>query len=319
MNTENSTKNTETIENYDFSSGKALLSLCTSNEIPISEAMLRREIQLGETTRDAVLKKLSRSIEIMRTSTTQPLTNPIPSMGGLIGGEAQKVWIGAKSASPASSSIPASSTGPAPLCGMTLSKAIAYAMAVLEVNASMGLIVAAPTAGSSGVIPGAVLSVCEDYGLGDAAVFDGLLNASAIGYLFMRNASVAGAEAGCQAEVGAASAMAASAIAQLLGGSPQQCLQAASLALSNLLGLVCDPIAGLVESPCQTRNAIGVANAFTSAQLALAGVNHPVPFDEMTEAMYKVGKSLPFELRETALGGNAGTPTGCSLCGSCRH
>ena len=319
MNTENNTKNTETIENYDFSSGKALLSLCTSNEIPISEAMLRREIQLGETTRDAVLKKLSRSIEIMRTSTTQPLTNPIPSMGGLIGGEAQKVWNGAKSASPASSSIPASSTGPAPLCGMTLSKAIAYAMAVLEVNASMGLIVAAPTAGSSGVIPGAVLSVCEDYGLGDAAVFDGLLNASAIGYLFMRNASVAGAEAGCQAEVGAASAMAASAIAQLLGGSPQQCLQAASLALSNLLGLVCDPIAGLVESPCQTRNAIGVANAFTSAQLALAGVNHPVPFDEMTEAMYKVGKSLPFELRETALGGNAGTPTGCSLCGSCRH
>ena len=319
MNTENSTKNTETIENYDFSSGKALLSLCTSNEIPISEAMLRREIQLGETTRDAVLKKLSRSIEIMRTSTTQPLTNPIPSMGGLIGGEAQKVWNGAKSASPASSSIPASSTGPAPLCGMTLSKAIAYAMAVLEVNASMGLIVAAPTAGSSGVIPGAVLSVCEDYGLGDAAVFDGLLNASAIGFLFMRNASVAGAEAGCQAEVGAASAMAASAIAQRLGGSPQQCLQAASLALSNLLGLVCDPIAGLVESPCQTRNAIGVANAFTSAQLALAGVNHPVPFDEMTEAMYKVGKSLPFELRETALGGNAGTPTGCSLCGSCRH
>lgn len=331
MNTENSTKNTEIIDTYDFSSGKSLLSLCTAKRIPISEAMLLREIQLGETTREAVLKKLSRSIEIMRTSTTQPLMDPIPSMGGLIGGEAQKVWNGAKSTIPASSAIPASpagpasatgqasSTGPAPLCGMTLSKAIAYAMAVLEINASMGLIVAAPTAGSSGVIPGAVLSVCEDYGLGDAAVFDGLLNASAIGYLFMRNASVAGAEAGCQAEVGAASAMAASAIAQLLGGSPQQCLQAASLALSNLLGLVCDPIAGLVESPCQTRNAIGVANAFTSAQLALAGVNHPVPFDEMTEAMYKVGKSLPFELRETALGGNAGTPTGCSLCGICRH
>ena len=313
MHTENTPKNTATIENYDFSSGKALLSLCTATGIPISETMLLREIQLGETTREAVLKKLSRSIEIMRISTTQPLTDPIPSMGGLIGGEAQKVWNGAKSTGPASSA------SPAPLCGMTLSKAIAFAMAVLEVNASMGLIVAAPTAGSSGVIPGAVLSVCEDYGLGDAAVFDGLLNASAIGYLFMRNASVAGAEAGCQAEVGAASAMAASAIAQLLGGSPQQCLQAASLALSNLLGLVCDPIAGLVEAPCQTRNAIGVANAFTSAQLALAGVYHPIPFDEMTEAMYKVGKSLPFELRETALGGNAGTPTGCSLCGNCRH
>ena len=133
----------------------------------------------------------------------------------------------------------------------------------------------------------------------------------------MRNASVSGAEAGCQAEVGAASAMAASAAAQLLGGSPQQCLNAASLALSNLLGLVCDPIAGLVESPCQSRNAIGVANAFTSAQLALAGVKHHVPFDEMVDAMYKVGQSLPFELRETALGGCAATPTGCSLCSSC--
>lgn len=336
-----------TAESFDFVSGTALLSLCEEQQISISEAMMEREIQLGETTRQAVLDRLVHSVEIMKESTAQPLEHPVPSMGGLIGGEARKVWKyaglsprsaesdGAKSAVPASFSTSDAAghsaaaersdaagcsgvSAPAPLCGTTLSKAIAYAMAVLEVNASMGLIVAAPTAGSSGVIPGAVLSVCEDYGFGDAAVFDGLLNASAIGYLFMRNASVAGAEAGCQAEVGAASAMAASAIAQLLGGSPHTCLQAASLAISNLLGLVCDPIAGLVESPCQTRNAIGVANAFTSAQLALAGVNHPVPFDEMTEAMYKVGKSLPFELRETALGGNAATPTGCSLCSSCR-
>lgn len=354
-----------TAESFDFVSGTALLSLCEEQQISISEAMMEREIQLGETTRQAVLDRLVHSVEIMKESTAQPLEHPVPSMGGLIGGEARKVWKyaglsprsaesdGAKSAVPASFSTSdaaghsaaaersdaagcsgaagcsdaakrsdaagrSGASAPAPLCGTTLSKAIAYAMAVLEVNASMGLIVAAPTAGSSGVIPGAVLSVCEDYGFGDAAVFDGLLNASAIGYLLMRNASVAGAEAGCQAEVGAASAMAASAIAQLLGGSPHTCLQAASLAISNLLGLVCDPIAGLVESPCQTRNAIGVANAFTSAQLALAGVNHPVPFDEMAEAMYKVGKSLPFELRETALGGNAATPTGCSLCSSCR-
>lgn len=334
MNANINMKNSVITESCDFISGASLLALCGQRQIPISEAMMLREIQLGETTREAVLEKLSRSIEIMRSSTTQPLHSPVSSMGGLIGGEAQKVWNhafsdfrpsdtdGAKSSCPESSGSPASSCGTAssgiaPLCGPTLSKAIAYAMAVLEVNASMGLIVAAPTAGSSGVIPGVVLSVCQDYRLGDAAVSDGLLNASAIGYLFMRNASVAGAEAGCQAEVGAASAMAASAIAQLLGGSPQTCLQAASLAISNLLGLVCDPIAGLVESPCQTRNAIGVANAFTSAQLVLAGVKHPVPFDEMSDAMYKVGKSLPFELRETALGGNAATPTGCSLCSSC--
>ena len=293
----------------DFINGESLLALCAAENMTISQAMLRREIMLGETTREAVYEKLSRSIQIMKDSTHNPIETPVTSMGGLLGGESKAVWqsaFGAKSAQPA-------------LCGTTLSKAIAYAMAVLEVNASMGLIVAAPTAGSSGVIPGTLLSICEDYGLGEDAIYEGILNASAVGYIIMRNASVSGAEAGCQAEVGAASAMAASAAAQLLGGSPQDCLQAASLALSNLLGLVCDPIAGLVESPCQSRNAIGVSNAFTSAQLALAGVKHPIPFDEMVDAMYKVGLSLPFELRETALGGCAGTPTGCQLCTSCIH
>ena len=293
----------------DFINGESLLALCAAENMTISQAMLRREIMLGETTREAVYEKLSRSIQIMKDSTHNPIETPVTSMGGLLGGESKAVWqsaFGAKSAQPT-------------LCGTTLSKAIAYAMAVLEVNASMGLIVAAPTAGSSGVIPGTLLSICEDYGLGEDAIYEGILNASAVGYIIMRNASVSGAEAGCQAEVGAASAMAASAAAQLLGGSPQDCLQAASLALSNLLGLVCDPIAGLVESPCQSRNAIGVSNAFTSAQLALAGVKHPIPFDEMVDAMYKVGLSLPFELRETALGGCAGTPTGCQLCTSCIH
>ena len=200
---------------------------------------------------------------------------------------------------------------PKPLCGEALTRAIAYSMAVLEVNAAMGLIVAAPTAGSSDVLPGAVLSLAELYGWPETKQMDGLLNAGAIGYLLMRNATVAGAEAGCQAEVGAASAMTASAVTELMGGTPEMCFQAASLAISNLLGLVCDPIAGLVEVPCQSRNAIGVANAFTCAQLALSGITHPVPFDEMVDAMYRVGRSLPWELRESAKGGNAGTPTGC--------
>ena len=292
----------------DFINGESLLALCSSRNMTISEVMLSREIFLGGITKDAVYEKMDYSIEIMRSATRDPISNPVRSMGGLLGGESQAVW---KSAFEAKS--------PQPLCGGTLSKASAYAMAVLEVNASMGLIVAAPTAGSSGVIPGTVLSICEDYGLDESAVYDGILNASAIGSIIMRNASGSGAEAGCPAEVGAASAMAASAAAQLLGGSPQTCLQAASIALSNLLGLVCDPIAGLVEAPCQSRNAIGVSNAFTSAQLALAGVHHPIPFDEMVDAMYKVGLSLPFELRETALGGCAGTPTGCQLCRSCTH
>lgn len=187
-------------------------------------------------------------------------------------------------------------------------------MAVLEVNASMGLIVAAPTAGSSGVLPGVLLALQEEKQLRDERIHHGLLNASAVGYILMRNASVSGAEAGCQAEVGAASAMAASAVVEIMGGTPEMSLQAASLAMSNLLGLVCDPIAGLVEAPCQSRNSIGASNAITCAELALAGVTHPIPFDEMAEAMYRVGKSIPFELRETAMGGCAGTPTGCSLC-----
>lgn len=294
----------------DFINGSSLLALCASENKTISEIMLQREMDLGCLSKEAVYQRLARSIEIMKASTRDPIAAPVRSMGGLLGGEAQAVWnsaFGAKS----------EKTVHAPLCGTVLSKAIAYSMAVLEVNASMGLIVAAPTAGSSGVIPGTILSICEDYQLGEEGIYQGLLNASAVGYIIMHNASVSGAEAGCQAEVGAASAMAASAAAQLLGGSPQQCLNAAALALSNLLGLVCDPIAGLVESPCQTRNAIGVANAFTSAQLALAGVKLPVPFDEMVDAMYKVGLSLPFELRETALGGCAATPTGCQLCSKC--
>lgn len=150
-------------------------------------------------------------------------------------------------------------------------------MAVLEVNASMGVIVAAPTAGSSGVVPGVLLALQEEYDLAEKEVLNGLYTAGAIGYLLMRNASVAGAEAGCQAEVGAASAMAAAAAVEMMGGTPKQCLDAASVAISNLLGLVCDPIAGLVEYPCQNRNSVGAANALICAEQTLAGIPAVIP------------------------------------------
>ncbi len=283
----------------DFLSGQQLIDLCKETNLPISQAMKQREIDCGSLDETEIGKKLETVLTIMRDASTGPLKNPKKSIGGLIGGEAKKV----SDFSSHSESI----------CGSMLSRAIAYSMAVLEVNASMGLIVAAPTAGSSGVVPGVLLALGEEKNLTDEQLFNGLLNASAIGYILMRNASVSGAEAGCQAEVGAASAMAASAAVEMMGGTPEMCLTAASIALSNLLGLVCDPIAGLVESPCQSRNAIGVANAVTCAELALSGITHPIPFDEMAEAMYRVGKSLPFELRETAMGGCAGTPTGCQL------
>ena len=195
-----------------------------------------------------------------------------------------------------------------------------YSMAVLEVNASMGLIVAAPTAGSSGIVPGLLLALQEEYDRTDEDMIRALFTASAVGYLAMRNATVAGAVGGCQAEVGVASAMAAAAAVELMGGSPQQALGAASTALANLLGLVCDPIAGLVEAPCQSRNGIGAANALTCAEMALAGIEQMIPFDEMLETMYHVGRGLPAELRETALGGCAATKTACGFaCESCSH
>jgi len=290
----------------DFKNGKELLTLCQENKIQISQVMLQRECDLGQIDSADVLARLTGSLEIMKNAAHGPIANPVRSLGGLIGGEGKKITDAA-----AGGQVPV-------LCGEPLTKAIAYAMAVLEVNGTMGLIVAAPTAGSAGVVPGVLLGTCEHYNFGDEELLQGLLNASAVGYILMRNASVSGAEAGCQAEVGAASAMAASALVELFGGTPEQCLSAASMAMSNLLGLACDPIAGLVEAPCQSRNAIGAANAFTCAQLALSGIMHHIPFDEMADAMYHVGCSLPVELRETALGGNAGTPTGCALCGGCK-
>ena len=169
----------------------------------------------------------------------------------------------------------------------------------------------------AGIVPGLLLALQETYDLSDEQIKQGLYNASAIGYLAMRNATVAGAVGGCQAEVGIASAMAASATVELMGGSPEQSLAAASTVLMNMLGLVCDPVGGLVEYPCQNRNAAGVANATIAAEIALSGVRQLIPFDEMLEAVYTVGKRLPAELRETALGGCATTPSACAACHMC--
>ena len=181
----------------------------------------------------------------------------------------------------------------------------------------MGLIVAAPTAGSSGVVPGLLLALQEEYHISDQRLLDGLFNAGAIGYLAMRNATVAGAVGGCQAEVGVAAAMAASAAVELMGGAPEQCLSAASTVLMNMLGLVCDPVGGLVEYPCQNRNAAGVANALVAAEIAISGILQHIPFDEMLGVMYRVGRSLPAQLRETAQGGCATAPSVCQGCGGC--
>ena len=287
----------------DFKSSVELLELCRQTQCPISEVMRRRECELGETTRDQVDHRMAKVLEIMRASATQPLKKPSRSMGGLIGGESKKLYDHA-------------ARGKA-ICGDILQRAMTYAMGVAEVNASMGLIVAAPTAGSAGIAPGLLLALQDCYKISDDRLVDALFNAGAVGYLAMRNATVAGAVGGCQAEVGVAAAMAASATVELMGGTPEQCMDAGSTVLMNLLGLVCDPVGGLVEYPCQNRNAAGVANALIAAELSLSGVKQLIPFDEMLETMYAVGRRIPIELRETALGGCAATPSACARCGGC--
>ena len=283
-----------------FKTGEALIAQCEKEQISISEAMIRRELSISENTREQILERMARAWSIMKDAVEEGRSGKLHSIGGLIGGESRKMLDWANAHRGSSSSI--------------ISHASAYALGVLEVNASMGLIVAAPTAGSSGVIPAVFMALQEEMGYTDDQMTMALFNAGAVGYLIMQNATVAGAEGGCQAEIGSAAAMASSAVVELLGGTPAQCLDAASDVLSCMLGLVCDPIAGLVEVPCQKRNAAGAANTLVCAQMIMAGIPAKVPFDEMVTAMYRVGRSIPYELRETALGGVAATPTACALC-----
>ena len=284
----------------DFKKAAELLSLCKEYDKPISQIMMDRECEMTEKPLDEIRSRMAVSLQIMKDATKEAINQPSQSMGGLIGGESRKL-----------SDLQSSGKN---IAGNLLSKAIAYSMGVLEVNASMGLIVAAPTAGSSGVIPGVLLALQEEYDFTDDQIIDALFTCSAIGYLAMLNATVAGAVGGCQAEIGVAAAMAAAAIVELMGGTPEQCTDAASTVLMNMLGLVCDPVGGLVEYPCQNRNASGASNAIVAAEISLAGIHQLIPLDEMMDIMYTVGKKLPAELRETALGGCALSPSACAKC-----
>ena len=294
-------------EALDFASGKELLNWCDAHDSTISQAFCAREEALCASqgcTADTQ-EYLKRALSVMRASTLRPIEEPAESMGGLLGSEAQRMRT-----------FHASGRS---VCGDLTAKAATYAMAVLETNASMGRIVAAPTAGSAGVVPGVLMALGEERGYTDEDLARGLSCAAAVGFLITRNATVSGAEGGCQAEVGTACAMAAAATCELAGGTPAQCLNAAANALTSLMGLVCDPVAGLVEVPCQKRNAAGAAVALVSAEIALAGIGNLVDFDQTVDAMYAVGKSLPFELRESALGGLAATPAACAYCESCMN
>ncbi len=282
-----------------FRSGKELLEFCSINQCKISRAMIIREMQIFETTEEEIYRRMIEQWKVMESSIKQSLEKDVQTISGLLGGEAKKM----NDRTQKNQSV----------CGKVMSKAITYSMGVMEVSASMGLIVAAPTAGSAGILPGTLQALQEEYGWDDLMMVEALIHASAIGMIIAEQATLSGAEGGCQAETGSAAAMTASAIGELLGLNPEDSLQAAAICLKNVMGLVCDPIAGLVEAPCQKRNAMGSANALISTELVMAGIPSIIPFDEVVIAMGHVGQSIPASLRETALGGLAATPTGCMI------
>lgn len=284
----------------NYKNGKELLAICKEKKLAIYDVAILNESINSSLTKEEIYNVMKNNLDIMKNSIEKGLDEKEKNIKGfMIGGEAKKLkrfYENNKS-----------------ICGKTMSKAISYALSVMEVNVSMGRIVACPTAGSCGVLPAVLLAVKEKFDLDEETVVKGLLTSSAVGIIIGKNACLSGAEGGCQAEVGSASAMAAAAIVEMLGGTPEQALNASAIALKNLMGLICDPVAGLVEAPCAKRNAIGTSNAMISAEMTLAGIKSIIPFDEVVIAMGKVGKMLPVNLRETAEGGIATTPTGRKL------
>lgn len=265
----------------------------------LAAVIVEQESRHAQRPAAAIREDMARNWQVMREAIAAGLASGEKSPSGLEGGDARLYY--------------ARIAGGRALAGDIAGKAIAYALAVSEVNACMGRIVAFPTAGSCGILPGAVAAAAEARGYGYDAIIDGLLTAAGAGMIIAENASISGAEAGCQAECGAGGAMAAAAIAQMDGGSPRQVGMAVALALKNALGLVCDPVAGLVEVPCVRRNAFYAVQALVAADMALAGVESVIPVDEVVDTMWLVGTAMPASLRETSQGGLARTPTGIAI------
>ncbi|CAC7152209.1 L-serine ammonia-lyase, iron-sulfur-dependent, subunit alpha [Staphylococcus aureus] len=280
-----------------FDSIRETIDYAVENNMSFADIMVKEEMELSGKSRDEVRAQMKQNLDVMRDAVIKGTTGDgVESVTGYTGHDAAKLRD-------------YNETHHA-LSGYEMIDAVKGAIATNEVNAAMGIICATPTAGSSGTIPGALFKLEKTHDLTEEQMIDFLFTSALFGRVVANNASVAGATGGCQAEVGSASAMAAAAAVAIFGGSPEASGHAMALAISNLLGLVCDPVAGLVEIPCVMRNAIGSGNALISADLVLAGIESRIPVDEVIEAMDKVGRNLPASLRETGLGGLAGTPTG---------
>ena len=271
----------------------------------ISELVLEDQARQMEQSQDELFEQMRASLQVMAEAAAKGLSAVSKSASGLSGGDANKMRR----------AVEAGRT----LSGTVLSEILAKALAIAEVNACMGRIVAAPTAGSCGIIPAVLLTLKEENNLAEDQVVMSLFTAAGLGMVIARKASISGAEGGCQAECGSAAAMAAAAAVELMGGSPQMCAHACAMALKSVLGLVCDPVAGLVEVPCVKRNASGAANALIAAEMALAGIESTIPVDEVIGAMKAIGDAMPKTLKETAEGGLADTPTAKKIAREILH
>ncbi len=281
-----------------FHNVRELVERAEQEDKLISEIMIEQEMLITGRTREEIIQQMDRNLTVMEEAVERGLQG-VQSVTGLTGGDAvllQNYIAQGKS-----------------LSGDLLLDAVSKAVATNEVNAAMGTICATPTAGSAGVVPGTLFAVKNKLNPTREQMIRYLFTSGAFGFVVANNASISGAEGGCQAEVGSAAGMAAAAIVEMGGGTPQQCSEAFAITLKNMLGLVCDPVAGLVEVPCVKRNAMGAANSLVAADMALAGVTSRIPCDEVIGAMYRIGQSMSPNLKETARGGLAATPTGKAI------
>lgn len=274
---------------------KDIIELADERGIAFYQVVLENEIKISETSEEKVYEELKSRYQTMKLSASKALCSESDTVGTLITGMAKTEYN--------------YSTSGQTVCGSFINKVMARALSCSEVNASMGRICAAPTAGACGILPAVLTSLEEEYGYGEKELLQAMLAASGIGAVIMENATVAGAKGGCQAECGVAAAMAAGAVVSLKGGTNEMIGHSVALALMNCMGLICDPVAGLVQVPCAQRNASQAINGLISADLVLGGMQSLIPVDEVIDAMYRVGTMLPSQLKETALGGIANTPS----------
>ena len=281
----------------DFHTVGELIRLAEEKDVPVHEIVIAREMHDAQRSRQSLLDEMMKNWEVMQAAVERGIENEEHSLSGLTGGDAQRLYASAGKG----------------WLGAHVLQAAAYAVGVSEVNAVMGRIVACPTAGSCGILPAALYAARAQHHVSDAAVVDALFTAAGIGMVIDRNASIAGAEGGCQAECGTAAGMAAAALVELAGGTPPAIGNACALAIKNLLGLACDPVAGLVEVPCVKRNGFCTVHAMLAADMSLAGVTSVIPVDDVIEAMASIGRMMPHALKETAKGGLAATAAGKAL------